>query len=457
MGNRNVFDMRIETIRTEGLGDSTYVLTHDGIAVVVDPQRDIDRFENVLNDTGAELRFVLETHLHNDYLSGGRHLARALDGELVLPSGAAPAFRHRPAFHHEDLDGGSLTVRPIHTPGHTPEHMSYVIVVEGEMVAVFSGGSLLVGSAGRADLLGIERADTLARLQFGSVNRLSRLPNDVGLYPTHGAGSFCTASGTGELTSTVGAEKKTNPVLAIVDEDKFVEDQLTGLVPYPSYYRHMGPANLMGPPPAPDLTTPEVDESAVRSLDDDVVVVDMRPMTSFAAGHIPGSIGIPLRDDFGVWVGWVLPYNAPLVLVGDPEQDVLEARRQLLRIGFDDIRGIVRGLERWQGELRSHRIVDIEQFAAAVDKGAQILDARAPDEWSEGTITDTILQYAPDVAQGASPSLDEEQEVFVACGTGHRATIAASFLEKEEFDPVVLLGAGVTEVLGALSKRDDES
>ena len=220
--------MQIHNVRTPGLGDNTYVLVHEGIGVVVDPQRDFDRFESILNETGAGLRFVLETHLHNDYISGGRDLARSAGGELVVPAGAAPVFRHRPAFHHEYLDGGPLVIRPIHTPGHTPEHTSYLVVIDEEPVALFSGGSLLVGSAGRPDLLGFDRADSLARLQYRSVNRLAELPESVGLYPTHGAGSFCTSSGAGALTSTIGQEKKTNPVLTYPDEDSFVAGQLSG-------------------------------------------------------------------------------------------------------------------------------------------------------------------------------------------------------------------------------------
>jgi hydroxyacylglutathione hydrolase len=444
--------VRIENIRTEGLGDSTYVVTHDGLAVVVDPQRDFDRFTHILDDTDSHLRFVLETHLHNDYVSGGKSLAEKLDAELILPAGTAPAFRHRPAFHHEDIEAGSIKVRPIHTPGHTPEHMSYLLIVEDEMVGVFSGGSLLVGSAGRTDLLGTDRAETLARLQYLSVNRLAELPEHVGLYPTHGAGSFCTASGTGELTSTIGGERKTNPTLSHADEDSFVKAQLGGLVPYPSYYRHMGPTNLMGPPPPPDLTISEIDHKALEALGDDVAVVDTRPEEQCARGHIRGSIGIPLRDDFGVWVGWVLPYQTPLALVANRDQSLEEARRQLLRIGFDDIRGVIFDLSEW-GDLASFRTVDKLEFATAVAEGKQILDTRAPDEWDTGIIEGSLLQYTPDVARGPSGELDSEREVYVACGTGYRATIAASFLENEEFDPVVLVGAGVTEVLNALSNR----
>ena len=444
---------RVENIRTEGLGDSTYVVIYDGLALVVDPQRDLDRFERVLDETNSDLRLVLETHLHNDYVSGGKSLAEELDAELVLPAGAAPAFRHRPAFHHEDIQAGPMTVRPIHTPGHTPEHMSYLVIIEEEILGVFSGGSLLVGSAGRTDLLGRDRAETLARMQYLSVHRLAELPEDVGLYPTHGAGSFCTASGTGELTSTIGDERKTNPVLAYPDQDAFVEGQLKSLVPYPSYYRHMGPTNLMGPPPPPELATPDIDRSDLEAFEDDVAVVDIRPATEFSRAHLADSLGVPLRDDFGVWVGWVLPYQTPLVLVANRDQSLDEARRQLLRIGFDDVRGVIKDLSEWEGDLLSYRTIDTSAFATAVGDGKQILDVRAPDEWETGTIDHSILQYTPDLAQEPSEELDSDREVYVACGTGYRATIAASFLEKRDFDPVVLVDAGVTEVLNALSNR----
>jgi glyoxylase-like metal-dependent hydrolase (beta-lactamase superfamily II)/rhodanese-related sulfurtransferase len=443
--------MLIHTVRTEGLGDNTYVLTHEGVGVVVDPQRDFDRFEAVLNDSGADLRFVLETHLHNDYISGGRDLAGKTGGELVLPAGAAPVFRHRPAFHNEDLEGGSLVVRPIHTPGHTPEHTSYLVLIDDRPVAVFSGGSLLVGSAGRPDLLGLDRADSLARLQYSSVHRLARLPDEVGLYPTHGAGSFCTASGAGSVTSTIGEEKKTNPVLAYPDEESFVTGQLSGLVPYPSYYAHMGPANVNGVAPIAGYDIPTLGESGYSLLATDVQLIDARPKKDFAAGHLPGSLAIELRNDFGVWAGWVLPFNAPLVLILNPDQDLEEALRQLARIGFDDVRGVVRDLDSWSTDLESYRLATPDDFAAALNEGAQMLDTRAPNEWATGYVEASTRCYAPDVVSGTPESLDPDRPVWVACETGYRASIAASALQSRGFEPVVLAGAGVTEVLRALS------
>lgn len=442
--------MEITNIRTEGLGDSTYILSHNGLGLVVDPQRDIDRFEQVVSDFGIDLRFVFETHLHNDYISGGRYLARSTGAELVVPAGAAPAYRHRPAFHLEDIDGDAFTVRPIHTPGHTPEHVSYLVLIEGEPVAVFSGGSLLVGSAGRPDLLGTERADTLARLQYRSVNRLAKLPDEVGLYPTHGQGSFCTASGTGSHTSTIGEERVSNPVLAYPDEETFVKGQLSGLVPYPAYYQHMGPANIYGEPPLAVPDVPIITAEEIESLDSDVQIVDIRPKADFAAGHLPGSIAVEMRHDFGTWVGWVLPFDSPIVLVMNPDQDIDDALRQLGRIGFDDVQGAVRSVGDLGISLDTYRLVDTDQFVAGVNNGVQVLDARAPAEWELGTVDGSMLAYAPDVAAATPEGLDPSKEVWIGCETGYRANIAASVLQTRGFEPVVLAGAGIADVFAAL-------
>ena len=274
--------MNITTFVTPGLGDSTYLFEHDGVGILVDPQRDIDRFVEAA--TGLDTRFVLETHLHNDYVSGGRSAAHATGAELVLPASSGAAFDHLPAFHLEDLDGGSFTVRPIHTPGHTPEHVSYLVLVDGEAVALFSGGSLLVGSAGRSDLLGMDRAESLAKLQYQSVTRLGALPDNVALYPTHGAGSFCTSSVAETASSTIGNEKRSNPVLAHPTAASFVAQALTGLQPYPDYYAHMGPINLAGPEPMPSGSAPLI---AVDEIPGNAHVVDIRPQADYAARASP--------------------------------------------------------------------------------------------------------------------------------------------------------------------------
>lgn len=434
----------IETIRTEGLGDSTYILIHQGLAVVVDPQRDIDRYEPYLEDSRAELRIVLETHLHNDYVSGGRNLADKHGAELVMPAGAAPVFRHRPAFHHEEIDLGELSIRPLHTPGHTPEHTSYVVLIEGREVAVFSGGSLLVGSAGRSDLLGEERAETLARLQYGSVNRIAALPDAVGLFPTHGAGSFCSTTRAGGVSSSIGIEKISNPALAYEDEDAFVKGQLSDLPAYPSYYRHMGPLNLTGLGP-PILDVPVIDE-----IPDGATVIDARPRERYAAGHLPGSLGVDIRDSFGTWVGWITEHNTPLVLVLDEDQDAGEPLRQLARIGYDRVLGIKRPDSSF---TESYQLVDVAQTAEAVARGEQVLDVRAPAEWETGVLEGSVLSYVPDLERSTPTELDGDRPVWLVCGTGYRATIAAGILQARGFEPKALVDGGATDVLARASKQ----
>lgn len=392
--------MDITTFRTDGLGDSTYLRVHDGVGVVVDPQRDVDRFGQVVSGSGIELCFVLETHIHNDYVSGGRELARRAGARLVLPAAAAVAFDHLPAFHKEDLGAEGVTIRPLHTPGHTPEHMSYVILVDEEIRAVFSGGSLLVGSAGRSDLLGYARAEQLARLQYLSVRRLAELPEETVLYPTHGEGSFCTASGAGRHTSIIGMDKRTNPVLAYRSADAFATGQLSGLQPFPSYYAHMGSINLLGPEPLPPTDVRELDSS---ELPPDSKLVDIRPRSQYAAGHIRGSIGLEFSDQVGVWAGWLLPFNSPVALVARRDQDVEKVIRQFGRIGFDHVLGVIFSVEGWVaggGSLASYQTRTPAELASEVEESdIQILDVRSPAEWESGHIEGSVYTYLTHAAQ----------------------------------------------------------
>ena len=446
--------MQITTFRTDGLGDSTYLLTHDGGGVVVDPQRDVERFERGVLEAGIHLTHVLETHIHNDYVSGGRDLADRTAARLVLPAAAGVAFDHLPAFHNEVLPGGPVVIRPLHTPGHTPEHMSYVILLEGEIVAVFSGGSLLVGSAGRSDLLGDDRSGQLARLQYMSVHRLADLPDETGLYPTHGEGSFCTASGAGRTVSTIGMERRTNPVLAYPDADAFAAGQLAGLQPFPAYYAHMGPINLMGPEPLP---SPELDVLDPSDLPDDAGLVDIRPGAAFAAGHIPGSLGLEMSDQVAVWAGWLLPFDSPVVLVAERGQDVEEVARQFGRIGFDNVLGVVYGVSGWVeagGSLASFETRTTGELvqAIAAGKDPQVLDVRSPGEWEECHLEESFYRYVPDLKDGLPEGLDRSREVWVTCGSGYRAFVASAFLEAAGLRVVVVTPGGIPDVAERLSR-----
>ncbi len=434
--------MNVTTFVTPGLGDSTYLFEHEGIGILVDPQRDIDRFVDAAADLNT--RFVLETHLHNDYVSGGRSVAAATGAELVLPASSGAAFDHLAAFHMEDLDGGSFTVRPIHTPGHTPEHVSYLVLVDGEAVALFSGGSLLVGSAGRSDLLGMARAESLAKLQYGSVTRLADLPDRVALYPTHGAGSFCTSSVAATAASTIGNEKRSNPVLAHPTVESFVQEALTGLQPYPDYYAHMGPINLAGPEPMPVGPAAQI---AVDEIPGDAHIVDIRPQVDYAAGHLPGSYGLELEDQTGVWAGWLVPFNEPIVLVANTNQDTTAATVQLARIGYDRVVGVVTDLGGREG-LASYRLASIADLRSELQTASpQVLDVRAPGDWEVSSIPGASRRYVPDLRSQVPEELEPERPVWIICGGGYRSQMAVRYLEAGGFDPIVVTGGGVAEVL----------
>ncbi|HEX6234742.1 MAG TPA: MBL fold metallo-hydrolase [Jiangellaceae bacterium] len=438
--------MEITPFRTPGLGDQTYLLTHGGKGLLIDPQRDIDRFLDVVTDRDIELRLVLETHLHNDYVSGAEQAALRTGAELVLPAAAAPAYPHTPAFHMEDLKAEGFTVRPIHTPGHTPEHTSYLVFIDGEPVALFSGGSLLVGSAGRPDLLGAERARTLGKLQYGSVHRLAGLPRSVGLYPTHGEGSFCTATSAGQYTSTVGDEIDTNPLLTIGDAEQFADELLASPMPIPAFYKHMGPANTLGVPPMPAISVPELRYADLEQLPEDTQVVDIRPAAAVATGHLTGSVSIELTDDFGSWAGWLLPYQTPLVLVAEPGQDVNEAATQLARVGIDTVLGVVRDLD--AAPTSRFELLDVPAFVQRMgDSSTQVLDVRMPSERATVRLDGAIERFVAElVTDGIPAELEPDHPVLVICGSGRRAVIAATLLEQAGFQPAVLVGAGVAEV-----------
>jgi len=442
--------MDVVPFRTPGLGDTSYLLVHEGIGVLVDPQRDIDRFLDAAAERNVTLRFVADTHLHNDYVSGAWQAARRTGAELVMPAAAAPAYPHIPAFHMEDIKGeAGLVLRPIHTPGHTPEHTSYLVLIDGVPVALFSGGSLLVGSAGRTDLLGEERAASLARLQHRSLHRLAGLPREVLVLPTHGGGSLCTTAEPGAATSTIGAEADGNPLLAVRSPEEFARRLLAHPRPIPAFYRRMGPLNVRGGPPMP---SPDVPVLSAARLPADVQVVDMRPREAMAAGFLPGAVGIELGEDFGSWAGWLLSPRTPLVLVAERGQDVTEAVTQLARVGLDAVAGVVTDLS--GVETVSFRVADLDAAVRMARRpDVQVLDVRMPSEYEEGVVPGSFRRFLPELfAKGPPKGLDPARPVLVACASGRRSTIAASRLCAWGHAPVVLSGAGAPELAARLAE-----
>ena len=437
--------LHVEVIETSDLGDRSYV-AHDGqSAVVIDPQRDLDRVEAVLDKLGARCVMVLETHIHNDYVSGGLELAKRHDATYVVSGADQVQFDRRAVADGDELDAGSLRIQVVSTPGHTDTHLAYVISDDTDApAAVFTGGSLLFGSVGRTDLVDEARTDELTRAQFHSARRLAELlADDAAVYPTHGFGSFCSSgSSAGGESSTIGEEKARNDALVEDDEDTFVERLVAGLTAYPSYYAHMGARNREGGGPI-DLSPPQpvdADELHKRIAAGDWVV-DLRDKTAYAGGHIGGTVGIALSEQFSTYLGWLIPWGTPLTLIGESPEQVADAQRQLVRIGIDRPDGAAAGdvaALAGEAELRSYPSVAFAELKREKEsgEGPSVLDVRRTDEWDDGHIPGAVnipihalIERLDEVPAGP---------VWVHCASGYRASIAASLLDRAGHDIVLV-------------------
>ncbi len=433
--------MDFEIYVTPGLGDNSYLVKSGQEALLVDPQRDIWRFLPAVERQRLSVRYVLETHVHNDYLSGALATRAATGAEIGAPAQGKYQFPHRGLGEGDEIQLGDLRVIALETPGHTPEHLSY-LVFEGTAptpAALFTGGSLIVGSAGRTDLLGDARTEELARAQFRSLRRLAQLADDVAVLPTHGAGSFCVSTVPAlARMSTLGAERARNPALAAPDEASFLRQQLAGLLAFPTYYRHMAPINRSGPsvlrslPRIPALRAADVD----RLTRQGTWIVDARDRLDFAGGHIPGAVNVEMNNTFASYVGWVVPFGSQIVLVLPDDSALEEAMTQLLRIGYDRVAGyLAGGLEPWRSDghpVNSYPVADIDDLCRACLSGQpmKILDVRQRSEWDQGHIPERSLHvFVGDLPQRLD-ELPRDTELWTICASGSRASTAASLLDR---------------------------
>ncbi len=425
--------VQVIAVDTPPLGDRSY-LVHDGtVAFVVDPQRDIDRVQGLAAGLGVTITHVFETHLHNDYVTGGLALARVTGAAYHVNAADQVAFDRSGVVDGDVIEvSGWMRVRVLATPGHTFTHLSYALEQGGQTVAVFTGGSLLFGSTGRPDLLGAAHATELARAQYASAHRLAAgLPDEAAVYPTHGFGSFCSATQSEGTSSTIGREKRVNPVLT-TDEERYVAELLAGLDAYPAYYAHMGPANAAGPA-APDLSPPHRANATElrRRIEAGEWVVDLRARTAFAAGHVAGTFSFALDDGIATYLGWLIPWGAPVTLLGQSAQQVSTAQRELARIGIDRPAAAADGRpEDWAAgqPLRSYPVAHFADLdAVRHHRPVVMLDVRLPLEWSDSHLQGAVHIPLP----GLMARLGElpASEVWVYCRTGHRAAIAASILD----------------------------
>jgi hydroxyacylglutathione hydrolase len=425
-------------IDTPELGDHTSLI-HDGeVAVVIDPQRDVERILAAAAEAGVRIACVAETHVHNDYVSSGRALAATLGVPYLVAAAEDVSFARQPVRDGDVVPlGRNFALRIVATPGHTPHHVSYVAEEEGRAVMVATGGSLLFDTTGRTDLSGHGHTHELSHAQYHSAHRLAALPDDVEILPTHGFGSFCAPRPAGAVVpdhSTIGAQRSTNLAFTAADEDSFVAALLAGLVDYPAYYHHMADLNRRGLD-LPDLTVPPdpVDGPGLRrAISAGAWVVDLRDRLAFAAGHMEGTVNIGHGSTFATWLGWVVPWGEPLVLAAEHPSVLAEARRDLARIGIVDLAGAHTGpLPHVPGgpQVRHYPVAHRDDLLVARHvPGTVVLDVRRPDEWAAGHVEGAIHVPLPELI-GRIADLPSGT-IWVHCAAGFRASIAASLLER---------------------------
>jgi hydroxyacylglutathione hydrolase len=446
--------MLVKQFVDEGLGNSSYLIASEesGQAAVLDPQRDVDRYIQIAVGLGLRLAYTLDTHLHNDFISGSRELAARAGVQVGTSSKAELGFEHLPLQDGDLIQLGDLSIRVLATPGHTPEHISFSLTEAGKPAptALFTGGALIVGGAARTDLLGDSQAEPLARSLYHAIHdKLLGFPDDVAVYPTHGAGSFCAAPTVADRTSTIGQERRWNPLVLAKDEDDFVFRALGDLPSYPSYFKYLrrinqqGPALLGGIP----VLKPLKPEEVLRQIAQGMVVVDTRHPREFAAGHIPGAYGIPLSTPLITWAGWVIPFGTALIVLADRPAEREEAIRQLIRIGFDDLHGYPGGgMPAWEAEglpVSTVRILPAEELAQKMKQGKAplVLDVRSDVEWRAGHLPKAIHVEAGRLP-GADLPLPQDELKVIHCGHSERSTVGISVLERRGYRNLALLEGG---------------
>jgi glyoxylase-like metal-dependent hydrolase (beta-lactamase superfamily II)/rhodanese-related sulfurtransferase len=426
----------IHPVVDEGLGNSAYVVElGDGRALVVDPARDPTPYLELARWRRLRIAYTAETHLHADFLTGSRELTAATGAQVLAPRASRLGFAHQGLDDGQEVNLGGLTLRVLATPGHAPEHVSYLLLDGGRPLALFSGGALLVGTVARTDLAGPALTEPLARAAYRSLHQqLLGLPDALGVYPTHGAGSFCAAPAGSQRTTTIGAERRHNRLLAAPDEDAFVAHLLAGFGSYPPYFLRLRDRNRVGPEllgrdwkVLPLLSTDRVQ----RHLAGGGLVVDARPITAFAAGHIPRALSIALRPAFASWLGWLLDDTQPLVFVLDEEQDREELARQCRTIGYDDLVGeLAGGMAAWRAANLPQAQLPMLEAGQLGDQPGAVLDVRQASEVADGHLPGAVAVELGALAGDQLPAKLPEGPVTVMCAHGERAMTAASLLER---------------------------
>jgi len=448
--------MMIDRFDVPGLAQYSYIISSQGQGIVVDPSRDTDRYLHFLEERGLTLSSIVETHIHADFASGARALAEATGAELAL-SGYDQGEHYRYGMPHrslrtgDTLKVGAVRFEVLHTPGHTPEHLSFIAYdtqrSETEPLAIFSGDFLFVGSVGRPDLLGEEAKRGLAHELYQSLHlRLEALPDSVQVYPGHGAGSLCGAGMSERAESTLGYERRTNHLFSL-SEAAFVAEILGSVPPMPAYYPRMKELNARGAEAFDAIPgTVALSPSEVEALtaEQDVTVLDLRRPEAFGGAHIRGAINIGAGQNLSLWAGWLLGSKSRIVLVNDQGDDE-DSRRGLVHVGLDNIVGFLKaGMPAWiNAGLPFERTIQVStEEVRDRSKDKLVLDVRSEAEWKAGHIEGATHIMLGDMPQRVQ-SLPKDRTIITVCGSGYRSSIAASGLAKNGFSSVESMDGGM--------------
>lgn len=452
--------MNLQRFEVPGLAHYSYLIGSEGRAAVIDPRRDVDIYIEYATANEFRISHILETHIHADYASGARELAEATGAELLLSGhDTGEDFEYRFPHHAfrdgEELRLGDLRFVAMHTPGHTPEHLSFLLSDTqpgAPPVALFSGDFVFVGSLGRPDLLGEQAKLKLAESLYESLQKkITALPDSVEIYPAHGAGSMCgSGMAADRAQSTLGYERKFNPFFLEADKDAFVARILKNVPPFPDYYRRMkrvnsqGPKILRGLPGNAPIGLSDFQSALAGGA---TTVIDLRPPGAFGAAHVPGAFNIGAGPSLSTWAAWVVPYDQPIFLVGNDATDHEDAIRSLIRVGLDDVRGFLAGgirawIEAGIGWACIPQISVAEMQKRATD-GAFLLDVRSDGEWQLGHVKGATHIMGGDLPKRTA-ELPKDSVIHIMCGTGYRSSVAASVLARAGFRNIINVTGGMT-------------
>lgn len=440
--------MYIEQLYTNCLAEAAYYVESNGEAAIIDPLRETEPYVALAEKRKAKIKYVFETHFHADFVSGHIDLARKVNAKIIYGPLAEPNYEVYNARDDEEFKLGALTIRVLHTPGHTPESSCYLLLDENRKeYAVFTGDTLFVGDVGRPDLLdGVMTQEELASMMYDSLNqKIKTLPDSVIVYPGHGPGSACGKNIGKETYSTIGEQKKFNYALKAASREQFIKEITTGILPPPKYFFEDARINKVGYNAIEDVMRDNKQPMELTAFTEAVkngaLILDTRMPDDFEKGFVPGSLNIGLNGQYAVWVGTLMDIKKPIVLVTEPGKEE-ESILRLARVGYENVLGYLKGgVASWKGKPDTVNSVAAAQLKKEMS-GLEVLDVRKPGEWSIGHLKDASFVPLADMPANLK-ELDKTKTYLVHCAGGYRSMIAISLMKREGFTHLYNIYGGI--------------